>query len=140
MIREKNDGDILKLWDVACSTGEEAYSFAMCLHEEMQKQGKDIEIKIFATDISQPHLDIGGKGIYPESIVADVSKDFLLKYFLSKTNGYQVSDKIRRSVIFSRHNIIKNPPFRNMDMVVCRNLLIYFQNSIQKKALCCTMP
>jgi len=135
MIEEKKDGDILKVWDVASSTGEEAYSFAMCLHEEMQHQGKDIEIKIFATDISQPHLDIGSKGIYPESIVADVSKDFLLKYFLSKTNGYQVSDRIRRSVIFSRHNIIKNPPFSNMDMVVCRNLLIYFQNSIQKKAL-----
>ncbi|CAL66925.1 chemotaxis protein CheB [Christiangramia forsetii] len=135
MIHEKADGEILKVWDVACSTGEEAYSFAMCLHEEMEKQGKNIEIKIFATDISQPHLDIGSKGFYPESIVADVSKDFLLKYFVSKSNGYKVSDRIRRSVVFSRHNIIKNPPFSNMDMVVCRNLLIYFQNSIQKKAL-----
>ncbi|MCG9970390.1 CheR family methyltransferase [Christiangramia crocea] len=135
MISEKNDGDTLKVWDVGCSTGEEAYSFAMCLHEEMEKQGKDLEIKIFATDISQPHLDIGSKGIYPESIVADVSKEFLLKYFLSKSNGYQIIEKIRRMVIFSQHNIIKNPPFSNMDMVVCRNLLIYFQNSIQKKAL-----
>ncbi|MGA8854468.1 MAG: CheR family methyltransferase [Christiangramia sp.] len=135
MISEKENGEILKVWDVACSTGEEAYSFAMCLHEEMEKQEKNIEIKIFATDISQKHLDIGGKGIYPESIVADVSKDLLVKYFLSKPNGYQVSEKIRRSVVFSRHNIIKNPPFSNMDMVVCRNLLIYFQNSIQKKAL-----
>ncbi|MCH4823839.1 PAS domain-containing protein [Gramella lutea] len=135
LIEEKEDGEVLKVWDVACSTGEEAYSFAMCLHEEMEKQGKNIELKIFATDISQPHLDIGSKGIYPESIVADVSKDLLLKYFLSKSNGYQVSEKIRRTVIFSKHNIIKNPPFSNMDMVVCRNLLIYFQNSIQKKAM-----
>ena len=135
LIEEKNDGDTLKLWDVGCSTGEEAYSFAMCLHEEMEKQGKNLELKIFATDISQPHLDIGSKGIYPESIVADVSKDLLLKYFLSKSNSYQVSEKLRRTVIFSKHNIIKNPPFSNMDMVVCRNLLIYFQNSIQKKAM-----
>ena len=135
MIADKNDGEALKIWDVACSTGEEAYSFAMCLHEEMENQGKNLDIKIFATDISQPHLDIGSKGIYPESIVADISKDLLLKYFLSKTNGYQVSEKIRRAVIFSRHNIIKNPPFSNMDMVVCRNLLIYFQNSIQRKAM-----
>ena len=103
--------------------------------KKWRRQGKDLEIKIFATDISQPHLDIGSKGIYPESIVADVSKELLLKYFLSKSNGYQVSEKIRRTVIFSRHNIIKNPPFSNMDMVVCRNLLIYFQNSIQKKAM-----
>lgn len=135
MISEKKNGETLKIWDVACSTGEEAYSFAMCLHEEMEAQGKNIEIKIFATDISQPHLDIGSKGIYPESIVADVSKELLLKYFLSKSNGYQVSEKIRRSVIFSSHNIIKNPPFSNMDMVVCRNLLIYFQSSIQRKAM-----
>ncbi|TRO65074.1 CheR family methyltransferase [Christiangramia sabulilitoris] len=135
MISEKKDGETLKVWDVACSTGEEAYSFAMCLHEEMEAQGKNIEIKIFATDISQTHLDIGSKGIYPESIVADISKNLLLKYFISKTKGYQVSEKIRRSVIFSRHNIIKNPPFSNMDMVVCRNLLIYFQNSIQRKAM-----
>ncbi|WP_026934203.1 CheR family methyltransferase [Christiangramia echinicola] len=135
LIEGVSDGGTLKIWDVACSTGEEAYSFAMCIHEEMEKQGKNLEIKIFATDISQPHLDIGSKGIYPESIVADVSKEFLLKYFLSKSNGYQVSEKIRRTVIFSRHNIIKNPPFSNMDMVVCRNLLIYFQNSIQKKAM-----
>ena len=135
IIENKKDGETLKVWDVACSTGEEAYSFAMCLHEEMEKQGKNLEIKIFATDISQPHLDIGSKGIYPESIVADVSRDFLLKYFLSKPHGYQVSEKLRRSVIFSRHNIIKNPPFSNMDMVVCRNLLIYFQNSIQNKAM-----
>ncbi len=135
LIEEKKDGETLKVWDVACSTGEEAYSFAMCLHEEMERQGKNLELKIFATDISQPHLDIGSKGIYPESIVADVSKELLLKYFLSKSNGYQVSEKIRRTVIFSKHNIIKNPPFSNMDMVVCRNLLIYFQNSIQKKAM-----
>ena len=135
MIRNRNNGDVLKIWDVGCSTGEEAYSFAMCLLEEMQRQDKNIEIKIFATDISQAHLDIGSKGLYPESIVADVPKDLLLKYFLSKSEGYQVSDKLRRSVIFSRHNIIKNPPFSNMDMVVCRNLLIYFQNSIQKKAM-----
>ncbi len=135
LIADKKDGEVLKVWDVACSTGEEAYSFAMCLQEEMEKQEKEIEIKIFATDISQPHLDIGSKGIYPESIVADVSRDFLLKYFLSKSQSYQIIEKIRRMVIFSKHNIIKNPPFSNMDMVVCRNLLIYFQNSIQKKAM-----
>jgi len=135
LIADAKDGDVLKLWDVACSTGEEAYSFAMCLHEEMDKQHKNIEIKIFATDISQTHLDIGARGIYPESIVADVPKDFLLKYFISKTDGYKVSDRVRSSVIFSKHNIIKNPPFSNMDIVSCRNLLIYFQNGIQKKAL-----
>ncbi len=135
LVREKKDGEILKVWDVACSSGEEAYSFAMCLHEEMERQNKNLEIKIFATDISEKHLEIGSKGCYPESVAADVPSDFLVKYFLSKPDSYRIVEKLRRSVVFSRHNVIKNPPFSNMDMVVCRNLLIYFQSAIQKKAL-----
>lgn len=135
LVSEIEDKEILKIWDVACSTGEEAYSFAMCFFEEMEKQGKDLELKIFATDISDKHLEIGSKGIYPESIAADVPAEFLAKYFLNKPNSYRVVEKVRRSVIFSKHNIIKNPPFSNMDVVSCRNLLIYFQGPIQKKAL-----
>lgn len=135
VISEKKTGETLKVWDVACSTGEEAYSFAMCIFEEMEKQGKNLEVKIFATDISEKHLEIGSKGSYPESIAADIPADLLAKYFLNKPHYYRVVEKLRRSVIFSRHNVIKNPPFSNMDMVSCRNLLIYFQPAIQKKAL-----
>ena len=135
LIAEKEDGDVLKVWDVACSTGEEAYSFAMCIFEEMEKQNKSLKVKIFATDISDKHLAIGSRGKYPESIAADVPKDFLVKYFVSKPNNYKVVEKLRESVIFSNHNIIKNPPFSNMDLVSCRNLLIYFQTAIQTKAI-----
>ena len=135
IIKTKQDGEILKIWDVACSTGEEAYSFAMCFFEEMERQGKKIELKIFATDISQKHLEIGGTGFYPESIAADVPSEFLMKYFVSNPRSYKVVERLRRAVVFSKHNIIRNPPFSNMDMVVCRNLLIYFQPAIQKKAL-----
>ena len=135
LIESKKDNDILKIWDVACSTGEEAYSLAMLLHDEMQRQDKMLEIKIFATDISQEHLDIGSAGIYSESVVANVEDKFLKKFFIKKPEGYQIVEKIRRMVIFSKHNIIKNPPFSNMDMVLCRNLLIYFQSTIQKKTM-----
>ncbi|WP_339811263.1 CheR family methyltransferase, partial [Zunongwangia profunda] len=135
LIESKKDNDILKIWDVACSTGEEAYSLAMLLHDEMQRQDKMLEIKIFATDISQEHLDIGSAGIYSESVVANVEDKFLKKFFIKKQEGYQIVEKIRRMVIFSKHNIIKNPPFSNMDMVLCRNLLIYFQSTIQKKTM-----
>ncbi|WP_246054271.1 CheR family methyltransferase [Antarcticibacterium flavum] len=135
LVTEKDETEVLKIWDVGCSTGEEAYSLAMFLNEEIEKQEKHIEVKIFATDISQKHLDIGSQGVYSESIVADVAPHLLQKYFISKQEGYQVVEKIRRMVIFSKHNIIKNPPFSNMDMVFCRNLLIYFQPTIQKKAL-----
>jgi two-component system, chemotaxis family, CheB/CheR fusion protein len=135
MVSEKKDGDVIKIWSVACSTGEEAYSYAMCFFEEIEKQEKDIKLKIFATDIAEKHLQIGGKGLYPESIAADVPADFLAKYFISKPHKYEVLEKIRSAVIFSRHNVIKNPPFSNMDLVSCRNLLIYFQPAIQTKAL-----
>ncbi|HSP40366.1 MAG TPA: CheR family methyltransferase, partial [Gillisia sp.] len=135
LIKNKKEGEILKIWDVACSTGEEAYSLGMLLSEEMERQNKKIEVKIFATDISQKHLNIGSQGIYSESIVADVDMHLLQKYFISKSKGYQVIEQVRRMVIFSRHNVVKNPPFSNMEMVLCRNLLIYFQPSIQRKAL-----
>ncbi len=135
LIKNKKEGEILKIWDVACSTGEEAYSLGMLLNEEMERQNKKIEVKIFATDISQKHLNIGSQGIYSESIVADVDMHLLQKYFISKSKGYQVIEEVRRMVIFSRHNVLKNPPFSNMEMVFCRNLLIYFQPSIQRKAL-----
>jgi two-component system CheB/CheR fusion protein len=135
MVSAKADGGIIKIWDVACSTGEEAYSFAMCFIEEIENQGKNIELKIFATDIAEKHLEIGSKGLYPESIAADIPADFLAKYFKSKPNQYEVVEKLRRAVIFSQHNVIKNPPFSNMDLVSCRNLLIYFQPAIQTKAL-----
>lgn len=135
LIETKKENTVLKIWDVGCSTGEEPYSLAMMLYQEMERQQKFLEVKIFATDISQDHLEVGSNGIYPESIVANIKTEFLQKFFVKKNDGYQVTDKIRRMIIFSRHNVIKNPPFSKMDMVVCRNLLIYFQSSIQKKTL-----
>ncbi len=92
----------------------------MFVNEEMERQGKELDIKIFATDIAQKHLEIGGKGIYSESIVADVDQHLLNKYFTNKSQGYLLAVKIRRMVIFSKHYVLKNPPFSNMDMVLCR--------------------
>ncbi|MDT0686526.1 CheR family methyltransferase [Autumnicola psychrophila] len=135
ILSKKKDGDILKIWDVACSTGEEAYTLGMLLSEELERQNKNIEVKIFATDIAEKHLEIGSKGVYPESVIADIAPNLVQKYLVSRTQGYQVVERIRRMVIFSKHNVIKNPPFSRMDLVLCRNLLIYFQPSIQQKAL-----
>lgn len=135
IIENKNQGEIFKIWDVACSTGEEAFSLAIYIQEELERQNKQVEVKIFATDIAKNHLEIAANSIYSASMVADIDRHLLKKYFVKKGDNYQVIEKIRRMVIFSQHNIIKNPPFSNMDMVFCRNLLIYFQQSIQKKAL-----
>lgn len=133
LIQEKKDGEVLKVWDVGCSTGEEPFSIAMALQEEIKRQGRFIEIKIFATDISQDHLNIASKGKYSENIVTDLSATQLSSFFKVEDNEYIIKEELRQTVIFSNHNIIKDPPFKNMDLVVCRNLLIYLKPSVQNK-------
>ena len=133
LVADKQDNDILKIWDVACSTGEETYSLAILFLEEIAKQKKRIELKIFATDISQFHLDIASKGEYSKSTLVDVDPEYLARYFKKDDDTFKIAESVRRTAIFSNHNILKDPPFNKVDMVMCRNLLIYFQNDVQQK-------
>ena len=135
LIAAKNNGDVFKVWCVGSSTGEEAYSMAMLISEEVKRQDKKLQIKIFATDLSMNHLDIGSKGLYPESIIANVSPLRLRKFFVQKGDEYQVNESLRKMVIFSQHNILKDPPFNKMDIAVCRNMLIYMQPPAQRKVM-----
>ena len=129
------DRQPLKIWIAGCSTGEEVYSVAILLTEVLKRQGVQLEVKIFATDIMKESLDMAGRGIYPESIVADVSPERLKNYFIRKGDEYQIIDTVRRMVIFSQHNVLQDPPFSKMDLVICRNLLIYLQPIIQRKVM-----
>ena len=133
LVADKQDNDILKIWDVACSTGEETYSLAILFLEEIAKQKKNIELKIFATDISQFHLDIASKGEYSKSTLVNVDPEYLARYFKKDDDTFKIAESVRRTAIFSNHNILKDPPFNKVDMVMCRNLLIYFQNDVQQK-------
>ena len=136
IIDKKKDGDSLRVWSAGCSTGEEAYSLAMLIYDYCDKKNKHLNIKIFATDLDKDALERAGLGIYPESIVADVKPELLRKHFRHKNNGnYQVSEKIRRMVIFATHNILTDPPFSKVDFITCRNMLIYLQAEHQKKIL-----
>ena len=125
----------LRVWSAGCSTGEEVYSIAILLREEIERQDKYVDVKIFASDIDKNSLDIARKAIYPESIVADVSLERLNKYFICKNSEYQVVETLRKMVVFSPHNILKDPPFNQIDLVICRNLLIYLQSPAQKRAI-----
>jgi len=125
----------IKIWVVACSTGEEAYSIAILFEEYLAKIGSSLTFKIFATDIDGRAIDKAAKGFYQETIALDVSKERLSKFFTQKDNGYQISPKIRKNIIFSKHNVIKNPPFSKMDLVSCRNMLIYLDKNAQSKVL-----
>ncbi|MGB5942653.1 MAG: chemotaxis protein CheB [Leeuwenhoekiella sp.] len=135
IVGTKEEGEVIKIWDAGCSTGEEPYTLGMLFLEEIQKQERQLGLKIFATDLAQEHLDIASKGEYNEGGVVDIPRDMLNNYFLQKKGRFLVKNKLRQCIIFSNHNIIKDPPFRNTDLVVCRNLLIYLQASIQTKVM-----
>ncbi len=131
----KKRGDPIRIWVAGSSTGEEAYSLAILLTEYMETSGRHMDVKVFATDLDKNALEIAGKGIYPESIAADVSTDHLQNYFIKSGDSYTVSRRIREMVIFAQQNIITDPPFSKVDIISCRNVLIYLQPVLQKKVI-----
>lgn len=136
IFEQHTDKTEIRVWVPACSTGEEVYSIAILLKEYMTQNNIIKDVKIFATDIDEESLAFAGVGLYPSNISADVPSSILAKHFLRKESGnYQVNDNIRRMVIFARHNIIDEPPFSKLDLVSCRNLLIYLNIDIQQKIL-----
>ncbi len=128
-------GPLVRFWVAGCSTGEEAYTLAIASKECLNNQGLDLNIKIFATDVDNDAVLHAGNGIYPESIVADIAPEFLARYFIRRDESFQISRNIREMVVFAQHNLIKDPPFTNIDLISCRNLLIYLQPILQHKVL-----
>lgn len=131
----KKSGDVIKIWIAACSSGEEAYSVAILLLEHLQMVNVNCTIKVFATDIDEEALEIASRGIYSESIAADVPSDFLQKYFVKEGNTYRVSQELRKVVVFANHDILRDPPFSKLDLITCRNMFIYLTPDLQSKAL-----
>lgn len=133
IIKTKSEGDTIRIWVAGCSTGEEAYALAILFHEGINKQSKSLKLQIFASDLDQQAINIARQGVYPETIVTDVKQEYLRRYFQADSNTYRINKDIRDKVIFSEHNLIKDPPFSKQDMVSCRNLLIYLNIEAQKK-------
>lgn len=132
----------LRIWIPGCSTGEEAYSIAILLAEHMERIKKDVQVQIFATDIDNTSIASARIGIYPSSISADITEERLQKYFTLKQSSsdpnsgvYQIHKNIRDMIVFSEQNLIKDPPFSKLDMICCRNLLIYLGTELQKKLI-----
>jgi two-component system CheB/CheR fusion protein len=130
-------GHELRAWVVGCSTGEEAYSLAIVFKEAMEqvKPSGSFSLQIFATDLDQDAIDRARQGVYPENIAADVSPERLSRFFTEDQDGYCVSKEIREMVIFAQQNVIKDPPFTRLDIVTCRNLLIYMEQELQRTVL-----
>ena len=129
------DDSPVRFWVAGCSTGEEAYTLAIICRECMEAAGHNPDIKIFATDVDNDAVIHAGNGIYPESIAADLPPEYLSKYFIRRDDSFQIARSIREMVVFAQHNLIKDPPFTNIEMISCRNLLIYFQPMLQRKVL-----
>lgn len=129
-------GDVIRVWCVACSSGEEAYSIAILLKEYMEENKYNVPIQIFATDIDPRSIAIARSGLYPESIALDVSAERLSRFFVAEPNGeFRIHKSIRDMLIFSEQSVIKDPPFSKLDLISCRNLLIYMNSDLQKKLI-----
>ncbi|MBN1310459.1 MAG: chemotaxis protein CheR, partial [Anaerolineae bacterium] len=135
LIEGERLGQPIRIWVPGCSTGEEAYSIAMLIWDQMGKYQQAHSVQIFATDIDAQAIEIARAGVYPNSIVADVSPEYLQRFFIKQGNTYQIAPQIREMVVFAIQSIIKDPPFSKMDLVSCRNLLIYLDAALQKKVV-----
>ncbi len=125
--------DTLKIWVIGCATGEEAYSLAILIKDYLIGIKKDMEVKIFASDIDKEALKKASKGHYPESILRDVPEKYLNTFFVKEGKEYKIRENIRRMIIFADHDIVQHPPYGKLDFISCRNLLIYFNPTLQKK-------
>jgi two-component system CheB/CheR fusion protein len=135
LVDNKPDGDIFKLWVSACSTGEEVYSLAIIIDDYLRMKNRQLEVKIFATDIDNDAIEKASKGLYPLTSAIDIPDKYLDHYFTTEEKGYCVIPRIRKQIVFARHNIISDPPFIKNDLVSCRNMLIYMNTALQKKVI-----
>jgi two-component system, chemotaxis family, CheB/CheR fusion protein len=135
LLKNRQANNTLRIWVAGCSTGEEPYSIAMCLQEYLEQGTEDTNIQIFATDLAEKSIAKARSGIYSKKEVTGISKHQLEKYFSGINGNFQINKKIRDMCIFARHNFLKDPPFAKVDLVSCRNVLIYMESFLQKKAL-----
>ncbi len=131
------NGRILRAWTTACSTGEEAYSLAIVFREALEQvqPAAHYSLQIFATDLDKDAIDKARAGVYPANIAADVSEERLRRFFVQEVRGYRVAKEIREMVIFAPQNLVMDPPFTKLDLLTCRNLLIYLEIDLQKKLM-----
>jgi two-component system CheB/CheR fusion protein len=135
VVQNKRKNDAIRIWVAGSATGEEAYSIAIILNKLLHQRQKDYSIQIFATDIDERAIAKARKAIYPAQSLIDVPTEIIEQYFLRKGNDYELIKTIKSMVLFSKHDLSKNPPFLKLDLITCRNLLIYFGTNLQKQII-----
>ncbi|MGU7782042.1 CheR family methyltransferase [Burkholderia sp. PU8-34] len=131
----RDEQDRIRVWSVGCATGEEAYSLAMLLQERSLKSADGISFQVFATDIDERAISFARAGLYPDSILADVTPGRVRQFFSKDTAHYRVKKELREHMLFAHHNVLSDPPFSRLDLICCRNLLIYLDREAQIEIL-----
>jgi two-component system CheB/CheR fusion protein len=135
MLRGAAEGSTVRLWVPGCASGEEAYSLAITMLDAMAEQGISRPLKIFATDISDRDLEKARRGLYPESAVSALSAEILERYFVRSEGSYQISKTVRDLCVFARHDLTRDPPLPRLDLVSCRNVLMYMNAALQRRVV-----
>jgi two-component system CheB/CheR fusion protein len=134
LVRRAQPGDVLRVWVAGCSTGQEAYTVGMILAEACAER-TGVDFKIFATDIDRAALDVAGAGVYSDALVGELTHERLTRFFARRGEDWQVTSELRRHIVFAPHNLTRDPPFTRLDLVTCRNVLIYLSPNVQKRVL-----
>ncbi len=132
-LKEHKHEESFRAWIAGCASGEEVYSIAICLDEVLAGAGQRTQLQLFGTDISEKALQRARNGVYPETIAADISPERLSRYFIKADSGYQIIKSIREACVFARHDLARDPPFSRLDLIVCRNVLIYMGPALQQR-------
>jgi len=135
LIQRRSAAEPIRIWVPGCATGEEVYSLAICLLEVLTERAIKLPLQIFGTDLSERVIETARRGIYRQNLMVNVSPERLQRFFVQVEGGYQICKWVREQCVFARHNLVSDPPFSNLDMISCRNVLIYFGPSLQKRVL-----
>jgi two-component system, chemotaxis family, CheB/CheR fusion protein len=135
ILKNKAEDYVFRVWVAGCATGEEAYSIAMTFRECMDAARHSFRVQIYSTDIDEDAIAVARGGVYPANIAIDVSPERLRRFFLKEENGFRIKKEIREMVVFAVQDVIKDPPFTRLDLLSCRNLLIYFEPELQNRLI-----
>jgi two-component system CheB/CheR fusion protein len=135
LCKGKSDSYVFRVWVVGCATGEEAYSIAILLRELMERTHQVFKVQIYSTDLANDVIDIARAGVYPHNIAQDMPAERLRRYFVKEDAGYRVRREIRELVVFAVQNVIKDPPFTRLDLLSCRNVMIYMEPELQNRLI-----
>ncbi|MFO7823586.1 MAG: CheR family methyltransferase [Cyclobacterium sp.] len=133
LVEANQDSKTIRVWVTACSTGEEAYSIAILIKDYLRIQRMQYDVSIFATDLDKEAIKLAANRVFPENISSEIPPEYLSTYFIPHRSGYTIAKEIREMIVFSAHNLIQDPPFNKIDLIACRNFLIYLNDTVQQQ-------